>query len=305
MAKLRDFKTLLDLLAAFPTEQHAIDHFRAIRWAGGAFCPYCGSDRVMHFSDKRTHKCHECRQRFSIKVGTIFEDSKVGMRKWLAAIWLITNQPKGIASTQLAKDVGVTQKTAWFMLHRLRYATRTRSFNKPLTGQIEADETRFGGKEDNKPLSKRVGHAKNTVNKIVVMGMLERGGEIRASVIPNLKLGTVQGQIRANVQPGATLITDDFGGYRSLKGEYDHNSVNHSKKEYVRGVFHTNGIEGAWSLFKRQYHGTHHWISAKHMDRYLGEMCYRYTWREMSLSARVNDFLSRTEGRLTYKALIA
>jgi hypothetical protein len=135
--------------------------------------------------------------------------------------------------------------------------------------------------------------------------MLERGGELRASVIPNLKLTTVQGQIRANVQTGATLITDDFGGYRSLKGEYDHHSVNHSKKEYVRGVFHTNGIEGAWSLFKRQYHGTHHWISAKHMDRYLGEMCYRYTRREMSLGARVNDFLSRTEGRLTYKALIA
>lgn len=131
----REFTSLYQFFEVFPDEQSAIDHLRAIRWHDGAFCPYCNSKRVMHFSDNRTHKCHDCRQRFSIKVGTIFEDTKLPLRKWFAAVWLITSHKKGIASTQLAKDLQITQKTAWFVLHRLRYAARTRSFNRPLSGE--------------------------------------------------------------------------------------------------------------------------------------------------------------------------
>jgi transposase-like protein len=136
---MKQFSSLYDFFETFPDEQSAIDHLTAIRWRDGAVCPYCGSTRVMHFSDKRTHKCHECRQRFSIKVRTIFEDTKLPLRKWFAAIWLITSHKKGIASTQLAKDLKITQKSAWFVLHRLRHAVKAKSFNRPLEGVVEAD----------------------------------------------------------------------------------------------------------------------------------------------------------------------
>lgn len=150
-----EITSLYDFFEQFPDEQSAIDHFRAIRWKAGAFCPHCEHDKIYHFSDNRTHKCGACRKRFSIKVGTIFEDTKIPLRKCFAAIWLITSHKKGIASTQLAKDIKVTQKTAWFMLHRLRHAAKTKSFNKPLKCEVELDETYIGGKEANKPKSKR------------------------------------------------------------------------------------------------------------------------------------------------------
>jgi transposase-like protein len=152
---LQQFETLFQLMAAFPDEQTAIDHFTAIRWADGAYCALCGSTKVYHFSDKRTHKCGDCRKRFSIKVGTIFEDTKIELRKWIMAIWLITSHKKGIASTTLARDPGITQKSAWHMLRRLRHAARTQSFNKPLDGEVEIDETYVGGKASNRTRATR------------------------------------------------------------------------------------------------------------------------------------------------------
>ncbi|MFD2779944.1 IS1595 family transposase [Novosphingobium pokkalii] len=148
---------MLEMMREAPDEQSAIDHFTAIRWKNGAFCPHCNSDRIYCFSDQRTHKCGHCRKRFSIRVGTIFEDSKLPLRTWLLAIWLITSHKKGIASTQLAKDLGITQKSAWFVLHRLRYAAQTRSFNRPLSGEVEADETFIGGEQMNKHSWQRTG----------------------------------------------------------------------------------------------------------------------------------------------------
>jgi transposase-like protein len=143
VSKKRHFETLIPMMSAFPDEQSAIDYFTAIRWKDGAQCPNCGSATIYHFSDRRTHKCGDCHKRFSIKVGTIFEDSKIGLGQWMMAIGLITAHKKGIASTQLAKEIGVTQKTAWLMLHRLRYAAQTKSFNRPLERKVEADETFF------------------------------------------------------------------------------------------------------------------------------------------------------------------
>lgn len=297
-------ESLYQFFEAFPDEQTAIEHLRAIRWRDGAYCPYCGSKRVMHFSDKRTHKCHDCRQRFSIKVGTIFEDTKLPLRKWFAAIWLITSHKKGIASTQLAKDLKITQKSAWFVLHRLRYAARTKSFSRPLDGIVEVDETIIGGRESNKHKSKRKSSQRGTKGKAVVFGLLERGGELRAGVVPDLRAKTLKPAIRKNVSHAATVITDEHRSYLGLGDEYDHHSVNHGAGEYVRDFFcHINGIEGAWSLFKRQVYGIHHHVSAKHLDAYLGEMCYRYNRRDMGEGDRVNDLLSQVEGRLTYKAL--
>jgi transposase-like protein len=310
---LKQFSSLMELFEAFPDDQSAIDHFTAIRWKNGAFCPHCGSTRVMHFKDKRTHKCGDCRKRFSITVGTVFGDTKLSLRKWFAAIWLITNHPKGIASTQLAKELRITQKSAWFVLHRLRYASRTRSFARPLAGEVEVDESMFGGKEKNKPMSKRTPAKRShrhpdrqEVPKTWVIGLVERGGEVRASVIPDQRGDTLQAHVRANVAAGSILFTDENHGYKRLSGEYVHEVVTHNHGEYVRGRAHVNGAEGMWSLFKRQYHGTHHWISPKHLDAYLDEMCYRWNRRDLELGERVNDLLAQTEGRrLTYKALIA
>ncbi len=298
---LRPITSLYDFFEVFPDEQSAIDHLRAIRWRDGAFCPYCKSKRVMHFSDQCTHKCHECRQRFSIKVGTIFEDTKLPLRKWFAAVWLITSHKKGIASTQLAKDLKITQKSAWFVLHRLRYASRTKSFERPLAGTVEVDESYFGGKESNKPKSKR--KALGTAGKTAVLGLVERNGRIRAQKISKLTTRMVRGRIVDNVDPKATLMTDEMSAIQSADLPNPRFSVNHSKGEYVRFAVHTNTIEGAWGLFKRQVYGIHHHISVKHLDAYLGEMCYRYSRRDMEEGARVNDLLAQVEGRLTYKAL--
>jgi transposase-like protein len=300
MLQLQNITSLFDFFEVFPDEQTAIDHLRAIRWRDGAYCPYCNSKRVMHFHDNRTHKCHDCRQRFSIKVGTIFEDTKLPLRKWFAAIWLITSHKKGIASTALAKDLKITQKSAWFVLHRLRYAARTRSFNRPLEGEVEIDETWYGGLEKNRHARDR---KKGKKRKQPIFGMLQRGGELRAGTIKNLGGRAVRGRVFDNVKDGSTLHTDEHPSYGDLQGPYEVHSVRHSAGEYVRDFCHINGIEGAWSLFKRQVYGIHHHVSVKHLDAYLGEMCYRYNRRDMEEGERVNDLLSQVEGRLTYKAL--
>lgn len=296
-------KSLYELLAdEFPDEQSAIDRLRAIRWRNGAFCPYCRSERVMHFADKRTHKCAECRKRFSIKVGSIFEDSKIPLRKWFAAIWMITNNRKGVASTQLARDLHLTQKSAWFVLHRLRHAAKTKSFERPLSGVIEIDESFFGGKDHNKHKSKRPG-VRGASTKTAVFGLLERGGRIRAGTIPNLTGRMVRGRVFDNVAPGSALMSDEMGAAKTFPPNYPIWSVNHAKGEYVRYAVHINTLEGAWGLFKRQIYGVHHHVSTKHLDAYLCEMCYRYSRRDMDVGERVDDLLSRVEGRLTYKAL--
>lgn len=302
----RQFDSLIELVTAIPDEQTAIDHFRAIRWRDGAFCPHCGSAKVYHFSDKRTHKCGDCRQRFSIKVGTIFEDTKIPLRKWFMAIWLITSHKKGIASTQLAKDIKVTQKTAWFMLHRLRFAATTKSFNRQLAGTVEADETFVGGKEKNKHASKRQNKGRGGVGKAIVFGMKERDGELRTMTVDDLKAKTVQSAIRENVAYGSNVMTDEHLGYSGLQGDYMHHAVNHSVGEYVRHfIVHTNGIESVWALLKRQIIGIHHWVSEKHLSRYLGEMTWRFNRREFSEGSRMNALLASTDGQLTYKALVA
>jgi len=304
--KTQTFDSLFDLFEAFPTEQHAIDHLRAIRWGENderAYCPYCGKTRVMHFADNKNHKCHDCRKRFSIKVGTIFHDSKIQLRKWFAAIWMITSHKKGIASTQLAKDIKVTQKTAWFMLHRLRHASETKSFNAPLDGDVEIDETYVGGKS--KSMHAKARKERKQYNKATVIGVLKRDGELRAAHIPAATRAKLHGTVHDNVSKDARLITDSASMYKGLNGQYNHHTVNHTTGEYVRGEVHTNSIESVWGLFKKQINGTHHWVSKKHLQSYINEMTWRFNRRNQEEGQRVNSLLGYVEGRLTYAELTA
>jgi transposase-like protein len=299
--KQKEFSSLLELTKAIPDEKAAVEHFTAIRWKNGEFCPYCGHDRLYHFGDGKTHKCAECRQRFSIKVGTILEDSKLPLRTWMLAVWFISSHKKGIASTQLAKDLGVTQKTAWFIMHRLRHAARTRSFNRPLRGDVEADETFMGGSDGNRLTRKR-----GMKKKAVVIGLMERTGELRAHQIE--RPGLVGREVLKHVAPGARLLTDEYYPYRTAaqKGGYVHETVNHRSEEYVRGDVHNNNLEGYWSQLKRQIYGIHHWVSKKHLDRYVGESVWRFNRRALTEAFRFNELLAVTYGsRLTYPQLIA
>ncbi len=302
---MQSFDSLLEMMDAFPDEQTCVDHLRAIRWKNGAYCPHCGSTKIYHFADRRTHKCGDCRQRFSIKVGTIFQDTKLPLRKWYMAIWLITSHKKGIASTQIARDLKITQKSGWFVLHRLRHAARTNSFNAPLDGEVEVDETFVGGKEKNKHASKRKG-VRGTAGKDIVVGAAQRGGRVVAKVITNTDGKTLKGFVRANVSTSVTLLaTDEHSGYTGLSADYMHKFVSHAAGEYAKGDTHTNTIEGYWSQLKRQIIGIHHWVSGKHLDRYVAESSWRYNLRGAGEGNRVNQMLSESGGRLTYKALIA
>ncbi len=222
------------------------------------------------------------------------------------AIWLITNHPKGVASITLAKDLKITQKSAWFVLHRLRHAARTQSFNAPLKGVVESDTTFVGGKEKNKHSKDRSGDTKGGKGKEVVLGILEREGELRTAHVKDTKARTLKGEVLKNVAAGSTVMTDDDRAFMGLGKGYHHHTVNHSAGEYVRHYcLHTNGIESVWALLKRQIVGIHHWVSPTHLSKYLDEMTWRFNRRDMSVTDRMNELFGCVEGRLTYKALIS
>jgi IS1 family transposase len=223
------------------------------------------------------------------------------------AIWLITSHKKGIASTQLAKDVGVTQKTAWFMAHRIRHAKDTKSYNQPLKGEVEVDETFVGGKAKNRHKDKR-GNSGVTggAGKEIVVGAIQRKGDVVARVVENVRADTLTQFVRETVSPNVDLVvTDKWVGYKHLGKDFPHAAVDHAAGEYVRGRAHTNTIEGYWSQLKRQIYGVHHWVSGKHLSRYVSEMSWRYNRREMGEGERLNALIAGSDGRLTYRGLIA
>ncbi len=300
------------------TLQQAILHFSdfenckavmvKLRWPNGKIaCPQCGSEHVIFLAKARVWKCYgkHDRPKFSLKTGTIFEDSPIGLDKWLAALWLVVNCKNGISSCESARDLGVTQKTAWFMNHRLRFAL-TDGGSGLLTGHVEADETFIGGKARNMHTEKRKRRITGTggKDKTAVMGILERGGKVRTSVIGNRKKQTLQSEVRKHVEAGSALYTDALLSYDGLEGEYAHQVIDHAVA-YVEGNVHTNGLENFWSLLKRGLNGTYISVEPFHLFRYLDEQVYRYNNRkEMNDYDRFELALSQITGkRLTLKHL--
>ncbi len=296
--------SLVEAIRYFSDENVCRDFVARLRWPNGVTCIYCQSRQIGFISTRSLWRCKSCKQRFSVKKGTIFEDSPIPLSKWLPAIWMYSANKKGLSSHQLARNLGITQKSAWFMSHRIRLALRTESFNRPLSGEVEADETFMGGKEKFKHEAKRKHPGQGPVGKQAVMGLLERHGEVRAKSVPNVRKQALQAEVRVNVEPGATLYTDALRSYSGPAAECVHEVIDHSEA-YVRGRVHTNGVENFWSLFKRTIYGTHHSVEPFHLDRYLDEGTYRFNTRGMRDTTRFAQTVGRADGkRITYQELI-
>jgi hypothetical protein len=301
-------QSLQEAIIYFSNPDNCIDYLAVRRWPKGVTCPGCGSQKVSFNATRRTWKCgsHHPKREFSIKVGTIFEDSPIGLDKWLTATWMLTNCKNGVSSYEIARDLKVTQKSAWFMLHRIRLAMQDDFFGSKLNGEIEVDETFIGGKARNMHKSKRIKTKVREGNwgKTIVMGMLERGGHVKAKVIPDRKKPALHAAIAEVIAPGAQLYTDEHVGYMNISPEYLHNIVNHLEN-YVDGRVHTNGIENFWSLLKRGLGGTYVSVEPFHLFRYLDEQMFRYNNRKkLDDAGRFNLALTQLVGkRITFAQL--
>lgn len=300
-------KTLQEAIKFFADLDTCTTFMAQIRWPEGVTCPICEGKAVSYLSTRRLWKCKACKKQFSVKQGTVMEDSPIGLDKWLAAVWLIANAKNGISSCEIARALGVTQKSAWFLLHRIRLAMQNGTFDK-MSGTVEADETFIGGLSRN--MHRKTREAKITgpggCGKAIVFGLLERHGEgskVRTKVIFNHSQETIQGEVRCNVEPGAEVFTDAHRSYLGLSAEYVHQFTDHAE-EYVRGNVHTNGIENFWSLLKRSIKGTYVSVEPFHLFRYLDEQAFRFNEHKAKDADRFVQTVKQVAGkRLTYEEL--
>jgi transposase-like protein len=300
--------TLQQAILFYADADNCHDFMVSLRWPDGkVLCPRCGSDDVSYLPNARVFKCYvkHPRQKFSLKVGTIFEDSPIGLEKWLPAMWLVVNCKNGISSWEVHRALGVTQKTAWFMLHRIRLAMQGDDGGK-LCGEIEVDETFIGGKARNMHAAKRREkiHGRGPTDKAIVFGMVERGGKVRAGTVETRRAEELQSHIRECVEAGAAIFSDELKSYQGLDDEYKHAVINHAV-EYVNGNTHTNTIENFWALLKRGLHGTYVSVEPFHLFRYIDEQAFRYNNRkDMHDGDRFEAAMRQIVGkRLTYAEL--
>ena len=278
-------KTLQQAVIYFSDFDRCQQFMIDIRWTDGKVkCPICGSASVSYLKNQRRWKCveqHERRQ-FSLKVGTIFEDSPLGLDKWFVALWLVVNCKNGISSYEMARDLGITQKSAWHMNHRIRLALQEGSFEL-LGGEVEVDETFIGGRARNMHIAQRKRRITGTggKDKVAVLGMLERGGKVRTTVVENRKKQTLQAEVHAHVEAGSALYSDELLSYEGLAAKYAHRVIDHAVK-YVDGKVHTNGMENYWALLKRGINGTYVSVEPFHLFRYLDEQAFRFNNRKLN-----------------------
>ncbi|HLW48683.1 MAG TPA: IS1595 family transposase [bacterium] len=303
-------KTLIEAVRYFSDQDVCRGFVAALRWPQGPVCPACGVVEPLFLQTRKLWKCRACKKQFSVKVGTIFEDSPIGLDKWLPALWMIVNAKNGVSSYEIARSLGVTQKTAWFMMHRIRLAMQTGTFRK-MGGDVEIDETFIGGKARYMHKIDRARKIKGTggMGKAAVMGLLERHGpdghsRVVLKHVPNVRRHHLAPEIIQHVEPGSEVFTDKLRSYDKIGQDYIHKVIDHAES-YAEGKVHTNGLENFWSLLKRSVKGTYVSVEPFHLFRYLDEQALRFNTRKIKDAERFVRVLTSIVGkRLTYQHLI-
>lgn len=299
------YNNLIDVQKTFADENVCKSHLEKLRWNGKPVCPHCNSKNP--YKTNRGYKCSnpECYKKFSVTVGTFFENTKIQLSKWFIAMYLVTSHKKGLSSMQLSKDIDVSQKTAWFMLHRIRLML-SGGHIELLEGIVEADETFIGGQNKNRHKHKRVENTqgRSLQDKVPVIGLYERGGKLITKPITDTSMKNIHPFVTDNVKAGSKLVTDEWTGYSGLNRNYNHHVVKHGEGHYVINDIHTNNLEGFWSLLKRGIVGIYHRVSNKHLGKYCDEFGFRYNTRTLNEAQRFDLAISQCSGRLKYYKLI-
>lgn len=298
--------TLAEAIVYFNDPDNALNYLAAKRWPKGVECPYCGAKEPMFLKTRRIWKCKatDCRKQFSVKIGTVLNESPIPLNKWLTAMWMVANCRNGVSSCEMARDLGITQKSAWFLLHRIRESMQDKTATK-LGGEVEVDESFIGGKARNMHRSRRERVITGTggTDKEIVFGLVERGGKVRTIHIPNRRKKELHRHINANVAAGSALFSDALKSYDGLTDSFQHQVIDHAV-EYANGNVHTNTMENFWSLVKRQLHGTYISVEPYHLFRYLDEQSFRYNGRKLTDAERFAIVCAQVAGRrLTWERL--
>jgi transposase-like protein len=314
--KQTTFTSFSQMLELLPNNEACREFLEYVLWDGKPVCPHCGSENEDHYKlnikgvFKGGYKCKDCREKFTVTIGTIFESSHIPLRKWFIALYIFSSHKKGISSLQLSRDLGITQKSAWFIIGRIRKAYEVDSelseeLEQKLCGVVECDETFIGGKNKNRHKNKRVKNAqgRSVKDKTPVFGLLS-DGKVKTKVVANTQAETLKPIIKDMVEKGSIVVTDEWAAYNGLEKDYDRKVVKHDDNEYVRDGFHTNTIEGFWSLLKRGIFGIYHSVSKKHLSKYCDEFAFRYNTRKLTDGDRFNLTLSKVHKRTTYNDLI-